>query len=72
MTLQNILKIEALQEEDFTFGKKLYEALKTLQGRRFSLTLLIFLLRHSGTLFFFKKQPWSRAKMAYRLSFAID
>ena len=72
LTLQNILKIEGLEKEDFIFGKKLYEALKTLKGRRFSLTLLIFLVRHSSTLFFFKKQPWSRAKMAYRLSFAID
>jgi glycosyltransferase involved in cell wall biosynthesis len=70
--VQNILKIEALEKEDYIFAKKLYEALKTIQGRRFSVTLLIFLLRHSRTLFFFKKQPWSRAKMACRLSFAID
>ena len=70
--LQNILQLSALEKQDFIFGKKLYEALKTLQGRRFSLTLLVFLLRHSGTLFFFKKQPWSRAKMALRMSFAID
>src|SRR5215213_363952 len=71
LTLQNILKLDALEKEDLMFAKKLYEALATLQGRSFSLTLLIFLLRHSATLFFFKKQPWSRAKMAYRLSFAI-
>ena len=72
LTLENILKIEALEKEDFVFGTRLYDALKTLQGRRFSVSLLFFLVRHSGTLFFFKKQPWSRAKMAYRLSFAID
>ena len=72
LTLQNILQLEGLEKEDLIFGKQLYEALATLQGKSFSLRLLIFLLRHSGTLFFFKKQPWSRAKMAYRLSFAID
>jgi len=70
LILQNKLRSAPLKNEDLYFGEKLYEAVSTLQDV-FPLTPLIFLLRHSGTLFCSKKQPWSKAKMA-RLSFAID
>lgn len=72
LTLKHTLEIKGLKQEDFTFGEKFYKALGTLQNRRFSAKLLFFLLSNSNTLFFFKKHPWSRVKMAVRMSFAID
>jgi glycosyltransferase involved in cell wall biosynthesis len=71
LILKNILQIKELKKEHFFFGKKLYKALQTVQDKRFSFQLLIFLLSNSNILFSFKKRFWSRAKMAYRLSFAV-
>jgi len=72
LTLQSILQIKELNKEHFFLGEKLFQALHTLHGKRFSFRLFLFLAQHSGILFFFKKRPWSRIKMAWRLSFAID
>jgi glycosyltransferase involved in cell wall biosynthesis len=72
LTLKNILQIKELKKEHFLFGNKLFKALQTVQGKRFSFQLLIFLLSHSDILFSFKKRSWSRAKMACRLSFALE
>lgn len=72
LTLQNILKIRGLKKEYAVFGKQLLSALQTLQTKSFSPRLFFFLLRYSGIIFFFKKHLWSRLKMAYRLSFAVE
>src|SRR4029078_5121980 len=72
VTLYHILQIKGLKQKEFVFGEKLYAALKILQHRRFSLSLLIFLLRNSDIVFFFKKKPWSQVKMACRLSLARE
>ena len=72
LTLKHVLQLDHLKEDHLVFGEKLYAALKTLESKRFSPQLLFFLLLNSGIVFFFKKRPWSRAKMAYRLSSALE
>jgi len=71
MTLEHLLKQPGLTPEERSFAKALHNALLTLNGKEFSFTLFSFLLRHAGTVFFFKKGSFfSKLKMAYRLSFA--
>ena len=71
-TLEYALLHLKLNPRQRQLGRKLHKALSTLQGKKFSLTLYFFLLRHASTFFYFKKKSWfSKAKMAWRLSFAL-
>lgn len=70
-TLTQVLQIQALKEEDRIFARQLFNVLTTLQQKKFSVPLFFFLLQNAHTVFFFKKSSFlSRAKMAFRLSFA--
>jgi hypothetical protein len=70
-TVRQILSIKAIAKDDKLFATRLLNALENLHGQQFSRQLFFFLLKHANTVFFFKKKSWfSRAKMAWRLSFA--
>ncbi|HEY0355565.1 MAG TPA: glycosyltransferase [Flavisolibacter sp.] len=70
-TIEQVLRLDGLSEEERSFALELHKVLLTLQEKKFSLPLFIFLTRHAPVIFFFKKRSWfSKIKMAYRLSFA--
>lgn len=71
-TLEQILKIPGLKQEDVAFSQRLLKAHSSLEKKKFSLPLFIFLLKHSGIIFYFKKNIWSRVKMAFRLSMCFE
>ncbi len=72
-TINAILEIEQLKEEERSFAIQMKSALATLQQKKFSPLLMMFLARHANTIFFFKKKSiLSRLKMAYRMSFALS
>ncbi len=72
--LAAFMTIEAMPAYGKLFLQRLSAKYATLENRKFSLPLFLFLLRHSSTLFFYKKKllPWfSYIKTGYRFSFAL-
>ena len=70
-TVEAMQRVDRISTDERKLARKLVKKLHALDKKRFSFSLFVFLALHASTFFFFKKNFFSRIKMAYRMSFAI-